>query len=345
MPELLLRRLRDDGAFEDQGTLKYALDGIEVRGNSKTRSRVVLRYVPFRPGDIFDVDDPRVELTRYRLLGTGFLSHPLNPQLRSRLDPGNADLKLDDFNRNTLIINDPGRVLRRRPTPPATPSLTAYAGLDVAETNRRHRHDPRRGRRRRARSIRTEAQVLRSVPVPGRAVDDQRHAALQPRERSLRSTASGTTPASGHVDRSVRSSIREVGGIGVGRDLSVSTQLWANYRLERISSNVPRTANTVRGVGDGHARADRFHILPKSPLDPLGDHPIRHARQAVSPDPRMVRLRLTEVASHRSGVTTPTADRHTRSKWWTAVGARPPTPLVRRGHHRPRAVLRALLPR
>jgi len=38
------------------------------------------------------------------ILGTGFLSHPDNPQLRGRLDPRNADLKLDDFNRALLRL-------------------------------------------------------------------------------------------------------------------------------------------------------------------------------------------------------------------------------------------------
>ena len=38
------------------------------------------------------------------ILGTGFLSHPANPQLRFRLDPGNGDLKLDDFNRALLRL-------------------------------------------------------------------------------------------------------------------------------------------------------------------------------------------------------------------------------------------------
>jgi hypothetical protein len=38
------------------------------------------------------------------ILGTGFLSHPDNPQLRSRLDPRSADLKLDDFNRALLRL-------------------------------------------------------------------------------------------------------------------------------------------------------------------------------------------------------------------------------------------------
>ncbi len=38
------------------------------------------------------------------VLGTGFLSHPSNPQLRIRLDPRNADLKLEDFNRALLRL-------------------------------------------------------------------------------------------------------------------------------------------------------------------------------------------------------------------------------------------------
>jgi hypothetical protein len=38
------------------------------------------------------------------VLGTGFLSHPANPQLRARLDPRNADLKLEDLNRALLRV-------------------------------------------------------------------------------------------------------------------------------------------------------------------------------------------------------------------------------------------------
>ena len=38
------------------------------------------------------------------ILGSGFLSHPANPHLRGRLDPRNADLKLDDFNRALLRL-------------------------------------------------------------------------------------------------------------------------------------------------------------------------------------------------------------------------------------------------
>ena len=59
------------------------------------------------------------------ILGTGFLSHPDNPQLRGRLDPSRADLKLDDFNRALLrlvyrllfwfVAEDRGALLRPDP--------------------------------------------------------------------------------------------------------------------------------------------------------------------------------------------------------------------------------------
>ncbi|MGH3396650.1 MAG: DNA methyltransferase, partial [Streptosporangiaceae bacterium] len=38
------------------------------------------------------------------ILGTGFISHPANPQLRARLDPATADLRLDDLNRALLRL-------------------------------------------------------------------------------------------------------------------------------------------------------------------------------------------------------------------------------------------------
>ncbi|GAC1536083.1 MAG: hypothetical protein NVS3B10_28830 [Polyangiales bacterium] len=53
--------------------LRYILEGVEVRGNTSTLGRVIQRFVPFRPGDSLDVDDKELLLTRFRLLGTGFV--------------------------------------------------------------------------------------------------------------------------------------------------------------------------------------------------------------------------------------------------------------------------------
>ena len=62
------------------------------------------------------------------ILGTGFLSHPDNPQLRTRLDPRSGDLKLDDFNRALLrlvyrllfwfVAEDRGALLQPDPEEP-----------------------------------------------------------------------------------------------------------------------------------------------------------------------------------------------------------------------------------
>src|SRR5690349_8245467 len=52
--------------------LKYVLEGVQVRGNTSTLARVILRFVPFHAGDTLDVDDKELLLTRFRLLGTGF---------------------------------------------------------------------------------------------------------------------------------------------------------------------------------------------------------------------------------------------------------------------------------
>ncbi|HEX4477627.1 MAG TPA: POTRA domain-containing protein, partial [Polyangiaceae bacterium] len=120
---------------EEGSSLKYILDDIEVRGNTKTRARVVLRYVPFRPGDVIDVDDPSVELARYRLLGTGFF-RTVELSLGKGKRRGHVVLIIEVTERNTLVVNDLWMGLAAdADTNGKVRPLTAYAGLDAAETN------------------------------------------------------------------------------------------------------------------------------------------------------------------------------------------------------------------
>src|ERR1041384_4425907 len=120
---------------ENHVPLRYTLEAVQIRGNTRTERRVVLRYVPFKPGNVFDVDDPEVELSRYRLLGTGFF-RDVQYSLKKGSARGMVVLVIDVTERNTIVINDismglaadagrNGRVRR----------LSGYAGLDVAETN------------------------------------------------------------------------------------------------------------------------------------------------------------------------------------------------------------------
>jgi outer membrane protein insertion porin family len=114
---------------------KYALEGIEVRGNRTTLARVVLRYVPFRPGDVLDVDDREIELTRFRLLSTGFF-RDVELSLRRGTRRGSVVLVVSVSERNTIVVDGLwlGVSADVAPSGYARP-LTAYAGAKVTETN------------------------------------------------------------------------------------------------------------------------------------------------------------------------------------------------------------------
>lgn len=114
---------------------KYTLEGIEVRGNTTTLARVVLRYVPFRVGHVLDVDDREIELTRFRLLSSGFF-RDVQLSLRRGTRRGYVVLVVSVSERNTIVVDglwlgvsaDVARSGYARP-------LTAYGGVKVTETN------------------------------------------------------------------------------------------------------------------------------------------------------------------------------------------------------------------
>jgi len=231
--------------------VRYTLEGLEVRGNTRTRAQVVLRYVPFKRGDVFDVDDPEVELSRYRLLGTGFF-RDVQFSLRKGSMRGLVVLVIDVVERNTIVINDVRMGIsadadthgNKRP-------LTAYAGIDVAETN-----------------------LLGTGITLGSAmaVADQQLALrvrfLDPAFLGSSWMTAGTLLYNdardffGNADvrrdddptgtyNSTQSAVvnytRFGGSLGVGRDLSISTQVWLSYRLETLEASYPLQASHRRG--------------------------------------------------------------------------------------------------
>ncbi|HET9954398.1 MAG TPA: BamA/TamA family outer membrane protein [Polyangiaceae bacterium] len=250
--------------------VRYTLEGIEVRGNSRTSPRVILRYVRFKAGDVLDVDDPEVELTRFRLLGTGFF-RDVQFSLRKGSDRGLVVLRIDVTERNTIVVNDISMGLSAdADTRGHAKRLSAYAGLDVAETN-----------------------------LGGTGITLGAAAAIAEQQRAIRvrfldpaflgspfmtsgyllfndtrdyfGNASfkwadplNNAPTSPAVVRYKRFG----GALGVGRDLSVSTQLWLTYRLETINASVPLEASHLRG----YAREPiDFHVIPgRSVLSTIG---------------------------------------------------------------------------
>ena len=123
------------GASAAAGRVRYNLEGIELRGNTRTAGRVVLHYVRFRAGDILDVNDPEIELTRYRLLGTGFFS-TVQLSLRKGSKRGTAYLVIEVTERNTLVVQNLWLgIAADEDTAGHSKPLSAFVGLQVAETN------------------------------------------------------------------------------------------------------------------------------------------------------------------------------------------------------------------
>jgi outer membrane protein assembly factor BamA len=231
--------------------VRYTLESIKIRGNTRTHTSVVRRYLPFKVGDVFDVDDPQVELTRYRLLGTGFF-RDVQFSLQKGTTRGLVVLVIDVVERNTIVVNDVRMgVSADADTQGNKVPLRAYAGVDVAETN-----------------------LLGTGITLGTAMalsNDQfglRVRFFDPAFLGSHWMTSGNLLyndakdffGTSHVeywdpfndtqraaDSAVVSYKRFGGSLGVGRDLGVSTQFWLNYRLESIEASYPLEASQLRG--------------------------------------------------------------------------------------------------
>lgn len=231
--------------------LVYKLEGIEIRGNVRTRDRVILRYVPFRPGGVLDVEDPEIELARFRLLGTGFFQ-AVSFTLKRGSQRGAVVLVVDVRERNTIVVNDVwlGLSATADDHGQARP-LSAYGGADVAETNLLGTGITLGG----AFGLADGQGALRL-----RFLDPAFLGTTWMAQTALLYNAArefyGTRgvhyddPIAG-ADRTLDFAVvrykRFGGSVGAGRDLSTSTQLWLDYRLERVDASLPLAASHFRG--------------------------------------------------------------------------------------------------
>jgi outer membrane protein insertion porin family len=229
-------------------SVTYTLEAIEVRGNTRTRARVILRYLRFDVGDVINVDDPELELTRYRLLGTGFF-RDVQFSLRKGSERGRVVLVIDVVERNTIVIGDLWMGLSKDADTHGEPRpLTSYAGLDLAETN----------------LAGTGITLGTAIGV----AQDQlalRVRFLDPAFLGGPWMTSASLMYNDALDFFGNSRVRHSGerntpyavvrykrfggSLGVGRDVSISTQIWAHYRLETIDARVP-DADHIRGIDE-----------------------------------------------------------------------------------------------
>ncbi len=250
-----------------EAELRYLIEDIEIRGNTKTRRRVVEHLVPFHRGDVLDVDNPALELTRYRLLGSGFF-RDVQLSLRKGSARGRVILVIEVTERNTLVVTDLAMGLsadtdengERRP-------LAAFAGVAVAERNL-------------AGSGITlgSALAISQGATTDEAIDQYalRVRFFDPAFLGTRWAFSGELLYNDALDffgngnvnvdgaESARYAVvtytRSGGQIGVGYPTSLTTRLWLGYRLESIGDvQIPRAASSDYG---GWTEPIDFKILP-----------------------------------------------------------------------------------
>ncbi|MDP8998706.1 MAG: BamA/TamA family outer membrane protein, partial [Myxococcota bacterium] len=234
---------------------KYALEGIEVRGNTTTLSRVVLRYVPFRPGAVLDVNDPEIELTRFRLLGTGFF-RDVQLSLRRGTRRGYVVLVVSVVERNTIVVDGAWLgVSADVGANGAARALTAYGGAQVTETNLAGTGVALGGAFATAdgqlalRARLADPEFLRSNwTAETELLYNAARDFFGNRDVSVgRSDTTQTFPQ----DFAVVPYKRFGGRIAAGHDLGVSSQIVFGYRLENIDANAsdfPLAASDHRGL-------------------------------------------------------------------------------------------------
>lgn len=229
--------------------LRYLLEGVEVRGNTTTASRVVLRYVPFHSGDTLDVDDKELELTRFRLLGTGFF-RDVQLSIRRGSRRGYAVLVVSVVERNTIVLNDVWLGLATDASPSGqTRPLTAYGGLDVSETNLAGTGITLGG---------AVALAENQLGLRARFADPQFLNTEWTVEAQLlyndaedffgnTNVLVDTNNQQTQEDYAILAYKRFGGLVGAGHDLGISTRLFLDYRLEGINATAPLAASDHRG--------------------------------------------------------------------------------------------------
>jgi outer membrane protein insertion porin family len=234
----------------DLAPVRYTLEEVVVRGNTRTSERVVMRFVPFKRGDLIDVRDSAFELARYRLLGTGFF-RDVELSLEKGGKRGRVILVIAVVERNTIVLNDVSMGLsadadvngQARP-------LTAYAGISAAETNLAGTGITLGGAVAGAQDqLALRARFLDPAffgtgwMVAGTLLYNDSHAFFGNSEVDF-ADPSGKLPL---ADYAVVSYRRFGGALGLGRDLSLSTQAWGHLRFEAIDASYPLSASHRRG--------------------------------------------------------------------------------------------------
>jgi hypothetical protein len=250
----------EDERGDGDGAIVYRLEAIRIVGNRQTGEHVVRRHIAVREGEPLDVEDERLEQTRYQLLGTGFFS-----DVRLSLERGSARgrviLRIEVRERTTFQVDNlvlgvseglAGSYER------AEAPIVPYGGVSVSDANLLGTGDafalslllsePQQGAR-----LRFEDPGAFGTPVAfhgmaffvhGREFFGDDDVLVTPLRCPM-----GDPPPCEAARAAVVNYLRGGGAIGTGLSLSPEVRLRLAYQLELVSVlSRPDAASELRGL-------------------------------------------------------------------------------------------------
>jgi outer membrane protein assembly factor BamA len=250
-------------AWAEDGIPRYRIERIEVRGNQRTAGAVVRGNILVRAGELLGADDPRLELSRFRLLGTG-LFYDVRLRLERGHARGDAVVVVEVVERGTLIVHDLWWGTSR--------AVAGWGGVDLTDTNFIGR----------ALQLGGAALVTAAPDMPGGRV--QYALKLQLFVPRLGRTAVSIGGAltfhdasepfqvkgeawDGRPENFVAVHYRRGGGaVGLGVELGGFSRAHADYRYERVEAD-PHTLDT--GLRSGNLSLLSFSLERDTRADPV----------------------------------------------------------------------------
>lgn len=296
----------------------YTLEGIEIRGNERTLSRVISALLPWSPGDRLDPEDRRLLRARYRLLATGYF-RDVELSLRRGSRRGRVVLVVAVRERNTLVIESlvAGVGAREGSDGRASP-IGPFAGLELVESNlggtgilfgaagavahEQHALRLRFGERGLlATGLDLEASFVTA-----------KHQEAFGREGVLVSSPTGTLA----VPRALYDYGRVGGSLAAAARLDADWTVQGTYRIERLDA--PQGPSFASELLDGERTPIDIHLLPRaSTLGLLGASAVYDSRDTPFAPARGILARVgADVAATATGSDYPYAKVEGRVARW-----------------------------
>ncbi len=270
----------------------YVLEGVEVRGNRKTQTALILREVGLHAGDVVSANDARVGLARLRLLALGFFLD-VHLSLVKGTKRGHASLVVEVEERGTIILD--ALYL-------GTSQATAvWGGLAVTERNLLGRGLALGGGfvgSTRPRVEGAEPGFAGALHVAGPPAFFSGRLALQASfnvSRGSEFMRTGGDASSADPANFIAANVRRTGGtFGAGRALSRTFFLTGEARFESIRAEVPllklpagTTPPIPLAIHDGDSHLGSLSLIldidsRTDPILPRGGHHVSFSVEATT---------------------------------------------------------------